>query len=54
MVPYMLDEQYYAAVEQAFGKTMEQLADETASSLGWMQYIYDQASKLKEGFMEKA
>ena len=54
MVPWMLEEQYHAAIEQAFGKTMEQLADETAASLGWVQYIYDQASKLKAGLKEKA
>lgn len=34
MVPWMLEERYHAAVEQAWGKTMEQLADETAGSIG--------------------
>ena len=54
VVPWMLDERYHAAVEKAFGKTMEQLADETAASIGWVQYIYDQASRLKAVLKEKA
>jgi hypothetical protein len=54
MVPWLLEESYHAAIEQAWGKTMEQLADETASSIGWVNYIYDQASKLKAVLKENA
>ena len=49
MVSWMLDEQYHAAIEQAMGMSMEQLADDTAKSIGWVQYIYDQVSRLKAG-----
>jgi len=53
MVPWMLEESSHAAVEKAWGKTMEQMADETAASLGWVNYMYDQASKLKAVLKEK-
>ena len=54
MVPWMLEEQYHAAIEQAMSKSMEQLADDTAKSIGWVQYIYDQVSRLKAGLKAKA
>lgn len=54
MVPWMLEEHYHTAIEQALGKTMEQLADDTAASIGWVQYIYDQASRLKAVLKAKA
>ena len=54
MVAWFLEEHYRAAIEQAFGKSMEKIADDTAASLGWVQYIYDQASRLKSVLKEKA
>lgn len=49
MLIWMLEEPYHAAIEQAFGKTMEQLADDTAAIVGWAQYLYGQAARLKAG-----
>jgi thiamine kinase-like enzyme len=51
-VPWMLEESHHAAIEQAFGKSIEQIADDTAAILGWVQYIYDQAARLKAGLKE--
>ena len=47
MVPWMLDERYHAAIERATGHTMEEGADYTASLIGFYQYVYEQAIRLK-------
>jgi hypothetical protein len=48
MVPYMLDESTHAAVEAAWGLSMEQLADATAASLNFSQHVYAEARQLKK------
>ena len=53
LVPWMLDEQSRAAIEQAFGLSVEQIADQTAAILPWFLYIYDQATRLKAVLKEK-
>jgi Phosphotransferase enzyme family len=47
MVPDWLDDRNHAAIEQAFGMTMEQIADAIPPLLPWFEYMYDQASRLK-------
>lgn len=48
MVPYMLDERTHAAVEAAWGLSMEQLADATAASLDFSEHVYEEAMQLME------
>ncbi len=47
MVPWMLDERYHAAIEQATGSTMEEGADYTALLIEFYQHVYEQAYELK-------
>jgi hypothetical protein len=54
MVVLMLEEKYHPVIEQAFGKTVEQIADDVAATLEWAQYLYDQAVRLKTALENKA
>jgi len=47
MIPWMLDERYHEAVEQAMGHSMQDMADKTASQLAFCQYVYEQVQGLK-------
>lgn len=47
MVPWMLDERYHAAIEQAMGRSMEELADYTAAQQDFFQRVYEQVSRLR-------
>jgi hypothetical protein len=46
-IPWMLDEQYHEAVEQAIGHSMQDNADKTAAQLAFFQYEYEQVQRLK-------
>lgn len=48
MVPYMLDERAHAAVEAAWGRSMEELADATAASLDFVQHVYEEALRFSK------
>jgi Ser/Thr protein kinase RdoA (MazF antagonist) len=50
MIPWMLDERYHAAVEQAMGQSMQENADRTAAVLAFFEYVYAQVSKLMAAF----
>ena len=47
MVPWMLDERYHAAIEQAMGRSMPELADHTAAQIDFSLHVYEQASRLR-------
>jgi hypothetical protein len=47
MIPWMLDERHYEAVEQAMGHSMQQDAEKTAAQLAFFQYVYEQVHRLK-------
>jgi hypothetical protein len=46
-VPWMLDERYHEAIEQAMGHSMQDDADKTAAQLTFFQYEYEQVQRLK-------
>jgi hypothetical protein len=47
MIPWMLDERYHAAVEQAKGHSMQEEADKTAAQSAFFQHVYEQVHRLK-------
>jgi hypothetical protein len=54
IIPYWLDERYHPMLEKNWGKTIGQMADDTAASLPFMNYIYEQATRLKAVLKTKA
>ncbi|UCC63312.1 MAG: hypothetical protein JSV36_21685 [Anaerolineae bacterium] len=47
MIPWMLDERYHAAVDQAMGHSLQEDADTTAAQPAFAQHVYEQIHRPK-------